>query len=270
MITRGRIVAVTLARLYFAGRGRVVAVTCRNSILVRIVLLESSPTIEGIKLSFPKRGLELLSECVGEELTWEAQYLRPYASMISNVACGIGGPPIPVLNNEKPIEQFLTLKEQMEVTLLVSDDTGIRCAEVGVINECSSQGVWCGFHVLHSFFVVVNITKVNTEYNDQTTYCEEESITTLGAAINHRVLWSGYKVRLTEPLCPSRDVVVKEERIGGPPIRFQLDMEDKSCNDSDINTTASVDELGGHGAEAQEKVDQGDAKFANTYPDRPL
>ena len=68
-ITRGRIVAVTLAGLYFAGRGRVVAVICRNPILVRIVLLESSPTIEGIKLPFSKSGLELLSDCVGEELT---------------------------------------------------------------------------------------------------------------------------------------------------------------------------------------------------------
>ena len=68
-ITRGRIVAVTLAGLYFAGRGRVVAVTCRDPILVRIVLLESSPTIEGIKLPFPERGLELLSDCVGHELT---------------------------------------------------------------------------------------------------------------------------------------------------------------------------------------------------------
>ena len=71
-ITRGIIVAVMLAGLYFAGRGRVVAVTCRDSILVRIVLLESSSAIEGIKLPFPERGLELLSDCVGQELTSEA------------------------------------------------------------------------------------------------------------------------------------------------------------------------------------------------------
>ena len=41
-ITRGRIVVVTLVGLYFAGQGRVVAVTCRDPILVRIVLFESS------------------------------------------------------------------------------------------------------------------------------------------------------------------------------------------------------------------------------------
>ena len=193
--------------------------------------------------------------------------MRPYASMISDVDCGIGGPPILVLDDKKPIEQFLTLKERMEVDLLVFDDVGIRCAGVGVIDECSPQGVWCGFRVLHSFFVVVNITKVNTKYNDQTTYCEEESITTLGAAINHRVLWSRYKVRPIEPLCPSRDAIVKEERIGSLLIPLHPDMEDKSCSDSDINTTTPTDELGGHGAGAQEKVDQGDAKFTNTYPD---
>ena len=68
-ITHERIVAVTLVGLYFAGRGRVVAVTCMDLIHVRIVLLESSPSIEGIKLPFPERGLELLSDYIGEELT---------------------------------------------------------------------------------------------------------------------------------------------------------------------------------------------------------
>ena len=64
-ITCERIVAVTLASLYFGGRGQVVAVTCRDPILVQIVLLESSLAIKGIKLPFPERGLELLSDCVG-------------------------------------------------------------------------------------------------------------------------------------------------------------------------------------------------------------
>ena len=155
----------------------------------------------------------------------------------------------------------------MEVALLVSNDVGIRCVGVGVIDECSPRGVWCGFNVPHNFFIVVNITKVNTEYNGQTAYCKEESITTLGAVINHRVLWSGYKVRPTEPLCSFRDTVMKEERIGGPPIYFHPDMEDKSCSDSDINTTAPTDELGSHGARAEEKVDQGDEESANAYPD---
>ena len=199
-ITRGRIVTVTLAGLYFAGRGQVVAVTCRDPILVQIVLLGSSPAIEGIKLPFPERGLELLSNCIGQELIWEAQYMRPYASMISDEDCSIGGPSNPALDNEKPIEEFLTLKERMEVALLVSDNARCHCARLGIIEECSPQGVWCGFLVPHSFYVVVNISMVNFECNHHTAYCEDESITTLGAVINRRVLWSGYKVRPTEPL----------------------------------------------------------------------
>ena len=266
-ITRGRIVAVTLAGLYFVGRGRVVAVTCSDPIFVRIVLLESSPTIEGIKMPFPERGLELLSDCVGEELTWEAQYLRPYASMISDADCGIGGPLIRVLEDSKPIDQFLTLKERMEVALLMFDDVGMRCAGIGVIDECSPRGVWCRFLVLHSFFVVVIVTKVSTECEGQTAYYEEESLTTLGAAINHRVLYNACKVRPTEPLCPSRDAVVKEERIGGPPIHFHPDMEDQSGSDSDINTTASADDHGGQSGGAPDKVDQRDVESANAYPD---
>ena len=101
-------------------------------------------------------------------------------------------------------------------------------------------------------------------------YCEEEFITTLGAAINYRVLWSGYKVRSTEPLCPSHDAVVKEERISRPPIHFHPNLEDQSCSDFDINTTAPTDDHGGQSVGAPDKVDQRDAESANAYPDRPL
>ena len=269
-ITRGRIVAVTLAGLYFAGRGRVVAVTCRDLVLVRIVLMELSPTIEGIKLPFPERGLELLSNCVGEELTWESQYLRPYASMIFDANCGIGGPLIPVVEDSKPIDQFFALKERLEVALLMSDDAGMRCAGIGVIDECSPRGIWCRFLVPHSFFLVMTLTKVSTECQSKTAYCEEESMTTLGAAINHRVLWSAYKVRPIEPLCPSRDAAVKKERIGGPPIHFHPDIEDQSGSDSDINIPAPADGHGGHNGGAPDKVDQRDAESTNANPDQPL
>ena len=131
--------------------------------------------------------------------------------MISDHDCSIGGPPILVLDDEKPIEEFLTLKERMEVALLVSEDAGSRYATLGIIDKCSPRGVWCGFHVPHSFFVVVNISKVNFECNHHTAYCEEESITTLGAAINRRILWSGYKVRPTEPLGPPLGADMKDE-----------------------------------------------------------
>ena len=95
-------------------------------------------------------------------------------------------------------------------------------------------------------------------------------MTTLGATINHRVLWSAYKVRPTEPLCPSRDAVVKEECISGPSIHFHPDMEDQSGSDSNNNTTTSADDHGGQSGGVLDKVDQRDAKSANAYPDRPL
>ena len=85
---------------------------------------------------------------------------------------------------------------------------------------------------------MVIVTKVSKKCQGQNAYYEEESMTTLGATINRRVLWSGYKVRPMEPLCPSRESDVKEERIGGPPIHFHADREDQSGSDSDIDTTA--------------------------------
>ena len=67
-ITRKRVVVVTLIGLYFVGQGRVLWVTCRDPILVRIIFLESSPSIEEIKVPFLERGLESLSDYIGEEL----------------------------------------------------------------------------------------------------------------------------------------------------------------------------------------------------------
>ena len=192
--------------------------------------------------------------------------MRPYDSMISDHDCGINEPPIPVLDDEKPIEQFLTLKEWMEVTLLVSDNTGSQCAGLGIIDECSPWGVWCGICVLHSFFVVVNISKVNSECNHNTAYCEEESITTLDAAINRRVLWSGYKVRATEPLGPLLGADVKDEGIGGPPIPCQPDKVKNKSSGSDMK----ANEVDGHSAGPEEKVDKGDTNSASANPDRPL
>ena len=176
-----------------------------------------------------------------------------------------------VLDDKKPIQQFLTLKEQMEVALLVSNNTGSRCAGLGVIDECSPRGVWCGFRIHHNFFVVVNITKVNSKYNHQTAYCEEKSITTLGAAINCRVLWSRYKVRPTEPLSPPLGADVKLEGIGGPPTRFQPDKEKNKFSKSDIKAIDDKEaKVDSHGVGAEEKVDKGDTEFASAYPDQPL
>ena len=213
----------------------------------------------------------MLSDCVGQELTWEAQYLRPYASMISDQDCGIGGPPIPALDDEKPIEEFLTLKERMEVALLVSDDAECRCAGLGIIDECSPRGVWCGFLVPYSFYVVVNISMVNSECNHHTAYCEEESITTLGATINRRVLWNGYKVRPTEPLGPPLGSNVKDEGIGSPSISIQARKVKIESSGSDMKANDGREsEIDGHTVGTEEKVDNGDTDSLSANPDRPL
>ena len=123
------------------GRGRVVRITCQNPILIRIVLLDTSLAIQGTILPFPERGLELLCDCVGQELIWEAQYLQPYFGMVSDSDGDVGGPLIPNLPNEKSIDDFLTLKQGIKVALLVCDDAKSRCARFGVIDECSPRGV---------------------------------------------------------------------------------------------------------------------------------
>ena len=137
MITCGREVALTLVGLYYVGRGRVVRITCRDPILVRIVLLDTSPTTQGTRLPFLERRLELLCDCVGQELIWEAQYLQPYIGMVSDSDGDVGGPPILVLPDEKSIDDFLTLKQGMKVALLICDYAGSRCLGLGLIDECS-------------------------------------------------------------------------------------------------------------------------------------
>ena len=191
--------------------------------------------------------------------------------MISDQDCGIGGPPIPALDDDKPIEDFLTLKERMEVALLVSDDSRCRCAGLGIIEECSPWGVWCGFLVPHSFFVVVNISMVNSECNHHTAYCEEEAITTLGAAINRRVLWSGYKVRPTEPLGPPLVSDVKDKGIGGPPIPIQACKVKIESSGSDMMANDGREsEIEGHTVGSKEKGDNRDTNSPSANPDRPL
>ena len=255
------------------GRGRVVRVTCWDPILVRIVLLDTSPAIEGTRLPFPERGLELPCDCVGQELIWEALYLRPYFGMESDSDGDVGGPLILVLPDEKPIHDFLTLKQGMKVALLICDDAESRCAGLGVIDKCSPRGVWCGLLVPHGFFVIVTVTTVNTKYREQIVYCKESIVDKLGAAINHRILWSEYKVRPTKPLIPSLRNIVKNDAIGGPPIPLQPKPEDNDPTRSDRNSSGSEEdhrdkvEGGGRGVEESDidSLDEG-----NANPDRPL
>ena len=83
---------------------------------------------------------------------------------------------------------------------------------------------------------------VNTKYREQITYCEESIVDTLGADINHRILWNGYEVRPTEPLIPSPDNIMKSKGIGRPPIPLQPKMEDVDPTRSDRNSLESEDD----------------------------
>ena len=100
---------------------------------------------------------------------------------------------------------------------------------------------------------------VNTDYVDHTAYCEDFEVHKLGAAINHRILWSGYKVRPTEPLIPPPHNIVKSECIGGPPIPLQSKVEDADAAGSDGMSSESEDdqhnrvEGGGTGVEESER-----------------
>ena len=117
----------------------------------------------------------------------------------------------------------------------------------------------------------MNISMVNSECNHHTAYCEEESITTLGAAINCRVLWSGYKVRPTKPLGPPLGSDVKDEGIGGPPIPIQPRKVKIESNGSDMKANDRKEsEIDVHTVGSEEKLDNGDIDSPGANPDRPL
>ena len=124
----------------------------------------------------------------------------------------------------------------------------------------------------HSFFVIIIVTTINTEYREQTAYCEDSEVHKLGAAINHRILRSGYKVRPTESLIPPSNYIVKNKCIGGPPIPLQPKVEDVDPAESDgISSELEDDhrdrvEGGGRGVEESERESP---EKSNINPDRP-
>jgi hypothetical protein len=83
----------------------------------------------------------------------------------------------------------------MEVALLVCSTDEDVCVGLGIILECSPQGTWEGFTVLHRDYVVVRLTAVFHEYSHHASYCEIPDFITLGDFVGYRILWSGYRVR---------------------------------------------------------------------------
>jgi len=94
---------------------------------------------------------------------------------IDVVCIPIGWQPIQLMKEEKPIDQFLMLIVNMEVSLLHGDGLDLRCVGVGVIVKCSPKGNWEGFLVPHSFFLVVLLNIVNHDFHKLSTYCDDSS-----------------------------------------------------------------------------------------------
>ena len=116
------------------------------------------------------------------------------------------------------------------------------------------------------------MTTVNIEYREQIVYCKESVVEKLGASINHRILWSGYKVRPTEPLIPSSYNIVKNEGIGGPPIQLQPKVEDVDPTGSDGNSSESRDDHRNRVEESGKGVKESDKESpdeGNFNLDRP-
>jgi hypothetical protein len=149
----------------------------------------------------------------------------------------VGGPPTLVLEDVKSVEKFFSLANGMVVALVDTEAPLPKCAGIGVIKEYSPKGVWSGFLVPHSFFVIMPLQVMNSKYRNHVAYYKSPSVQTLGCTAGHRILWSGYKVRpihadctspqssqdSTESRSPELDIrrvvedIATAEEVGGPP-----------------------------------------------------
>jgi hypothetical protein len=178
----------------YARRGVISKILCRDPLLVEVKIIEVSPAIE-VEIPFPVGDLRRISQCAGREVIWEAEHLRPYGALSAEPLQTVGGPPTLVPEDVMPAEELFTLAKGMVIALVDTDAPLPRCAAIGIIEECSPKGVWNGFVVPHSFFVIVRVEVVNWEYKNHAAYCESPTVQMLGCAAGHKILWSGYKVR---------------------------------------------------------------------------
>ena len=71
--------------------------TSTNLLLVLISVTEVS---DAIKISFPIDDVRHISQCAGNKIIWEAQYLIPYAQV--DDTDGIGSHPLPSTQYPRP------------------------------------------------------------------------------------------------------------------------------------------------------------------------
>jgi hypothetical protein len=107
----------------------------------------------------------------------------------------VDGPSTPLLEDVKLMEKFLSLAKRMIVALVDTEASSPKCTGIGFIKECSFKRIWSGLLVPHSFFVIVQLHIVNSEYRNHVAHCKFLSVQTLACVVGQRTLWSGYKVR---------------------------------------------------------------------------
>jgi hypothetical protein len=291
-VAPGAHVAITFLGLYYAGRGVISKILCRDPLLVEVKIIEVSPAIE-VEIPFPVGDLRRISQCAGREVIWEAEHLRPYGALSAEPLQTVGGPPTLVPEDVMPAEELFTLAKGMVIALVDTDAPLPRCAAIGIIEECSPKGVWNGFVVPHSFFVIVRVEVVNWEYKNHAAYCESPTMQTLGCAAGHKILWSGYKVRplhvdRTSPqswqdstTSQSRELEMRRSpkdvataaEVGGLPTQSSAaaaprrTLQSESTEDgTDANRSMSAS----HGSGSTAAPSLGNSEGSLQYPPRPL
>ena len=124
-------------------------ILCQDPFLIEVKVIEVCPALE-VEIPFAVEDLRRTSQCIGRDVIWKAEYLRPYGVLSEEHSELLGGPPTPVPKDVRPVEEFLTLAKGMVIALLDTDTPSTRCAGIDIIKECSPKGIWNDFIVPHN------------------------------------------------------------------------------------------------------------------------
>jgi len=73
-VAPGAHVAITWAGHYYAGRGVVSKILCRDPFLVEVKVIEVCYALDQV-ICFPVGDLRTTTQCAGRDVIWEAKYL---------------------------------------------------------------------------------------------------------------------------------------------------------------------------------------------------
>jgi hypothetical protein len=142
-VAPGAYVAITFLGLYYAGRGVILKILCRDPLLVEVKIIEVSPAIE-VEIPFPIGDLRRISQCTGREVIWEAEHLRPYGALSKEPLQTVGGPPTLVPEDVMPAEKSFTLAKGMVIALVDTDAPLPRCAGIESSRNAPQKGYGMG------------------------------------------------------------------------------------------------------------------------------